>query len=332
VTPYPKDIDYSDIQIKAYKILLDSPKVSIPIALDDIISCIPGLYLCSYSFYAYNKKIHLNDVINEFNTDEGVLISVNIDNSQLKEHIIYYNDKKDSLRIRWTIAHELGHYILKHREKTNEIVKKNGFISKNERKKQEIEANHFAKHLLAPFPLISEIYDTYGEISEKTLKEIFEINHTPVSYIMENWDKIKKYKKLRKKIDLTHKFSKNLKKILFTNICKVCRHEIIEKKPFTCSICRNSDFIRIGNSNFSEFKAYREDTIMIYPEQNYMFCPKCENEDIETNDTYCKICGEPLWNECTNCSEELTKNARYCTICGGESTYLKAKVLLPWDN
>ena len=56
---------------------------------------------------------------------------------------IFYNDRKPLLRQRFTIAHELGHVMLGHKEHSNLA---------------EMEADHFAAAALCPLPLLS-LYD-----------------------------------------------------------------------------------------------------------------------------------------------------------------------------
>ena len=58
---------------------------------------------------------------------------------------IYYNDQKDSGRIRFTILHEIGHYILGHRQASDLA---------------EAEANFFAKYFIAPPVLVNKINPT----------------------------------------------------------------------------------------------------------------------------------------------------------------------------
>ena len=53
----------------------------------------------------------------------------------LKSYFILYNDNMDINRIRFTIAHEIGHIALGHEESNDET---------------ESETDYFARHLLVP--------------------------------------------------------------------------------------------------------------------------------------------------------------------------------------
>lgn len=69
-------------------------------------------------------------------------------------------------------------------------------------------------------------------------------------------------------------------------------------------------------------------------------CLVCNNEDFENNDVYCKICGTPIINQCSNqstftdrnCGIVLPANARYCTICGSKSTFFLKGLLQTWED
>lgn len=70
---------------------------------------------------------------------------------------VFYNDKKIMERIRHSLAHEIGHIFLKHKE----------FSSLSEK-----IADFFAKYLLAPPPLI----DCINNVTPRKLKKIFGIS------------------------------------------------------------------------------------------------------------------------------------------------------------
>ena len=59
-----------------------------------------------------------------------------------KAHYIYYNDKLELGRVRFTILHEIGHIVLDHIEQSDLA---------------EAEANFFAKYLIAPPILVDKI-------------------------------------------------------------------------------------------------------------------------------------------------------------------------------
>lgn len=83
---------------------------------------------------------------------------------------IYYNDNKPIERIRFTILHEIGHYILNHKQQSCLA---------------EAEANFFAKYLIAPPILIHRINPSdYMEIAS-----IFKISEECAWYAFDYYQK-----------------------------------------------------------------------------------------------------------------------------------------------
>lgn len=83
------------------------------------------------------------------------------------EKTIYANEQAPYTRQAFTIAHELGHYLL-HEDKDQEKFYRRDMLKFNDDKEQEQEANWFAAALLMPRRLVSHycgIYNTVGEIS-----------------------------------------------------------------------------------------------------------------------------------------------------------------------
>lgn len=102
------------------------------------------------------KKLNI-DIIPEKLDDDVSGLFVRIDDKP----VISYNKYENSLgRKRFTIAHELGHYILHSDkalfiDKTPKVMFRNSASSSGE-DLQEREANHFAAALLMPIKLIKE--------------------------------------------------------------------------------------------------------------------------------------------------------------------------------
>lgn len=63
----------------------------------------------------------------------------------MNQYVIYYNDRTgSSCRIRWSIFHEIGHIYLGHHDNPDDSLYK----------KEEAEANFFARYASAPCPLV----------------------------------------------------------------------------------------------------------------------------------------------------------------------------------
>ena len=83
-------------------------------------------------------------------------------------HIIAYNDKKPTTRIRFSLMHELGHHILEH---------------KNDSPENEEEANYFASNILAP--RIAMYYAKLKTVVE--VSQLFEISSSASYYAAQDF-------------------------------------------------------------------------------------------------------------------------------------------------
>lgn len=117
-------MNYYDIEHYVLKVFTECEVTSFPI------DCQALLHHYGYSVYSYQELSEKNKTLYEmcsaFSEDafrDG------------KNMIIAYNEKKPAVRIRFSLAHELGHHILNH----------SGISKRN-----ETEANYFAGHLLSP--------------------------------------------------------------------------------------------------------------------------------------------------------------------------------------
>lgn len=114
------------------------------------IDCFSILHHFGFKVFSYTQ-------LKEENTELYILCSKYSNDAFMhkKKRIVVYNDKLNKYRIRFSVLHELGHYILDHKEDT---------------KANEDEADEFASHFLAPRILIhkynlqnaDQIHDTFG--------------------------------------------------------------------------------------------------------------------------------------------------------------------------
>src|SRR5690625_955136 len=109
MTIYKKP-NYGKAQEKAYETLIRSQISTLPVNLKKIIKSIKGLHLIKYTVFAKEEGMTLKEVCDLVESEEGCLWK-----RSDGEFIILYNNtitKKE--RIRFTIAHEIGHYVLDH--------------------------------------------------------------------------------------------------------------------------------------------------------------------------------------------------------------------------
>ena len=117
-------------------------------------------------FSKWKKKTRsVGTMLELLKTDYGVAFF----NGQ--KYCIIYNDEKCLQTQRWTLAHELGHILKGH------ITDENYLRFSSENSPYEMEANTFAKHLLAPFPIIKHLFNTFNRntIFSQDLEDVFDI-------------------------------------------------------------------------------------------------------------------------------------------------------------
>ena len=83
-------------------------------------------------------------------------------------HIIFYNQAEDPCRIRFSILHEFGHYILGHELNLKREERLYGI--------QEIEANCFAAQLLMPEQLLRVCLKRGKHLSDEYIMESFGVS------------------------------------------------------------------------------------------------------------------------------------------------------------
>ena len=123
------------IDIKKYKIK------KIPVNVFELANKL-GIKLVKYSQLTEYEVNKLESLGISRNSD-GFFALVNKNGMDIP--FIYYNDRKNDERIRFTILHEIGHFVLGHLEQSDLA---------------EAEANFFAKYLIAPPVLVNKINPT----------------------------------------------------------------------------------------------------------------------------------------------------------------------------
>lgn len=111
---------------------------------------------------------------------------------------IFYNNMQIPERVRFTIAHEIGHVVLGH-HLTNDALSHKGLI-KN--KSMETEANVFARNLLAPAPILIDLKSLppsdIGANSFGVSKTFMEIRY---GYLADDYKSIKYSDRVMEKFD-----------------------------------------------------------------------------------------------------------------------------------
>lgn len=128
MTPFP---DYKTATNAAYRLLAEMDTFSIQTDVFGIANNLPNCRVFSYGLTNYLHDGAIEALL--ANSEYGFSV---------KKHdnrIIYFNERMPLWAIRFTLAHEIGHAVLKHQDEDDPIAEK--------------EANCFARNLLCPLPI-----------------------------------------------------------------------------------------------------------------------------------------------------------------------------------
>lgn len=343
-----KEPNFSKAQEKAYQTVINSKITTLPINLKVIIKQFDNLFLKKYSVFARENGMTIPEVCELLNSEEGCLWRRG-DN----KYIIFYNDTvKSRERIRFTIAHEIGHFVLGHLEFAEKTKIGRYTLTDFENDAFEKEANYFAKRLLAPLPLVYDFVSIWNRITADLIMDIFDVSFTVSNHIINDLHRAQRNGIYRVFHDINHQFSDYINKVKYALWCNFCNHAFSIKNANYCPICGQKNFL----FNDSIFVVRRNDDL-IYPgfaldnDMRAVQCPRCGNEEVEGN--YCKICATYLFNICTGiddsddeyyrrnikwgqhnggCGQILEGNARYCHECGSTSSFYEDGLLDNWND
>lgn len=255
-----------------------------------------------------------------------------------KAYLIVYNSEMPKKRIRFSLIHELAHIVLNHlNDERTELCR--GGVEDRLYRIMEGAANTFTGNFLAPPILISEklsgsdfnipIISFFFGLSEKSVYD----------YRYEDYNQWLNTRPAPYEINILNRCREHL----FPKYCMTCGHFFYSKHAVYCPICGKKTSLREWGKNK-----------MIYNDGNetnefnqVVKCQRCDNEEIGSDDDFCRICGAPVFNKCEDydeldnegdwhtekgCDTILESNARYCSHCGHKSSFFRNGLLSSWDK
>ena len=353
-TTISRNINYKKLKNIAYSFLNQYTNGKLPVDLLHIISQLDNLYLMKYSTFAKENNMDINKVYQLLNSEDGALWY----KTDTQTYILLYNDTIDNKeRIRFTIAHELGHYILKHNEVTDKTTLSRYTLTEDEYNVFEKEANFFAKHLLVPFPILGNYVMFFHSMNGRFIQNVFQVSFSVANNVIKNLKSMQTFGLVKEGHEVEKKFSRYITISKNTRICRTCCSKIDRNSRY-CHICSTQQ--PIGKITLEAYLENREKEKerMRYPKYELdltgypSFCPRCGNEELDYN-KYCNICGIYTRNICVGnydnnydhfgymiaiehylengCKKTLSGNSRYCPDCGGKSSYFFQGLLKNWD-
>lgn len=352
--------DYGLAQLVAYETVRSSNQKKLPLSIKKLIKSTPNLHIQKYSKFAKARNLSIEETFELLDSEEGCLWM-----RSDGQYIILYNDAVENTgRIRFTLAHELGHYVLKHNERTKKTSLARYSLTSEEYDVFEKEANYFAKRLLAPIPLVDLYVASWSMIYPESIEFAFDTSFTVANYIIKDLRRRQKNANIvSESHPLTHNFIDYINQDSSSQVCKKC-YSLQSSDHNYCAFCRSSEFVKSSAKNYANYFVERKN-IMIYSkiETNSqgtpLKCPRCESEELNDDFTFCPWCSLILHNMClgseenkyevfnmngdareksieeqmqTGCGILINGGFRYCPKCGGESSYFRQGILDSWKN
>lgn len=247
-------------------------------------------------------------------------------------HFILYNERIASKgRIRWTLAHEIGHIILGHLSDFEETRIQRAGLTKSEYDVLEKEADFFASQILAP-PVVLEALKVDNVTRLGTIcglsKEASENRYK---------DYAARLKKTRPPNPLEIKIKSIFRDFIHKKYCVICGHSFVIEDAKYCPVCGKRRIY------WGDGKMIYDDGFEVDENGRAIQCPRCGNEETEFDGNHCIICGTYMVNKCAetqvsyydfteSCGATLPGNARYCYNCGNISTFYRDELLKTWNH
>ena len=324
------------------QVLRDAGITGFPVSLKQILKAF-GIRLMTYEEFCLVNDCEVSVCIEQFGKD-GATIEKNG-----KYLIVYNRNQTPKDRIRFTIAHELGHIFLHHHSELGTAVLQRLWVEKSLYDVMEDEANCFARNLLCPAVSVLTVLRAHGFVSseydERRKRNVWlkipgaqslpnlPFGLTDAFLVRQSFRVTGAAAGIRcsfLKEDLRNTPMADaadiLENISFTTQwrCRKCGSPRVEDAD-CCWNCGTKD--RFG---FISSDAPAPPPVPLsYDGYSFLACPVCGNEEIEYDDEYCIICGTSLTNRCDgtkNADGELIRHpnppfARFCCRCGKPTAY-----------
>lgn len=366
---------------RAHALLLELDICEFPVDPRKIIRHFPEWHLHSYTELKNNADMDdpfgfdkTNAKIDAYNNNlpqgekrrermEGVTKVIRGDDT----YIIVYDDRvNNEYRVRWTLAHEIGHIALGHLLEFEMTALNRSGLSKKAYGILEVEANWFAAELLAPRPALRILGLEEGdesalallcsiskEAADRRLAQLLKENYydnvqdNQKDKLLRNfWQYLESNSALITIHESATSFSGSYLYPEMAKHCRVCKHCnacIGDDKQQYCHVCggklpdcymytpyknfTNGGAFMIGYDIYVKGKPYQY--IDEGKDNRVAFCPVCKNHDFSEQAQHCKICGTALYNRCIAEDKVVSASCHYCPDCGSEALFNSVYANLP---
>ncbi|MFS8161487.1 ImmA/IrrE family metallo-endopeptidase [Lacticaseibacillus rhamnosus] len=159
---------------------------SFPLNINDVLKCAVKVHLMTYRHFMKLHGLSLEETIELLGSEDGALWY----HEETDTYVLLFNDQvENKSRIRWTIAHELGHYTLNHHAYLGADIISRNKVEQGQYKILEQEADYFAKRFLAPYSVVVKIANLWHRISRKDLMWLFGLGFESAGYYISELNK-----------------------------------------------------------------------------------------------------------------------------------------------
>ena len=331
----------------AAKVLKDANISEFPVDLHDILKHYP-VRMLSYTSFCMGNDMAMEECVSRFGKDGST-------SSRNGRYIIVYNEMiSPSERIRFTLAHELGHIILGHLKELGLEVMQRLWVEKSLYDVMEDEANCFARNLLCPPQATADLLRLHGLVAvhfdERQSRNVWlKVSSAPC--LPDIPESVRDYILVCQAFNVTDKAAKAR--------CHFLKDDLQNLKPedrtspsgishtaqWRCTRCGAPRLEGIlyccqcGARN--QFGFARPFSVLPFPENTDPYkmnedrrlsvCLYCGQAVQDADARFCMMCGRPVVNECTACGHRNNAFARYCEKCGRRTLFLDRELLRPID-
>lgn len=316
----------AEIKQVVYDALVHSDLKFLPVNIKKICKSFDYIRVIPFSIHMKRRNITLAEVCQFCGTEDACADYY----ADVGKYVIYYNDVIKwkyitSNRYRWSIAHELGHILLKHHITHDKTRIYRSELSDTVYNYLEEEADYFAQLILVPHVVLlgfrvdnAKKIQIMCKISEPASKKRF--------YEYRDW---------KTHVDGKDEYDNKIHSFFYDYIykkkCKNCDAGIVQRHGKYCPVCGEKNKLEWGDGNIMKYPL-----LPTHENGKLQECIICHNEETDITGNYCQICGNHIVNLCENgnCpnSEILPSNARYCPVCGQPSSFYNSDFLKAWNH
>lgn len=151
--PIPDYPRYAFARQRAYRLLCELEVTRLPIDPWQIARSLPNVHVCKWT--EVRDNCHDPDPL--YIDAEGADAKTHHQRGS-SNYLVVYDDRVDNYRrVRWTMAHEIGHIVLGHLVSFEATALCRGSLTEKEYKVLEREADCFAANILAPMTIINRM-------------------------------------------------------------------------------------------------------------------------------------------------------------------------------